>query len=320
VGDDAAVVRAAGALSVTSVDAMIDGVHFRLADGWINAEQVGWRAVAGALSDLAAMGAAPGEAYVVLGVPRGMSEEQALTVMRGAGELARQTGTALVGGDVVTAPALTVAVTVVGWAQSEEELVGRNGARPGDLVGVTGELGGAGAALALLEGRASAGEALAGETLEGQTPTQDAAGCVERLRRPLPRLREGRALAAAGVHAMIDLSDGLASDAAHIGRASSAALQIALEQLPLQAGVAAVSEALGEPAWRLAAGAGEDYELCVCVGAEDRVRVQEALAQVGGVGITWVGEVLAGTPETPPGVVLRQDGKRYELAGWEHRW
>jgi thiamine-monophosphate kinase len=304
------VVRAAGPLSVTSVDAMVDGVHFRLADDWTNAEQVGWRALAGALSDLAAMGVAPGEAYVVLGVPRGMPEERALGVIRGARELARKTSTALVGGDVVLAPALMVAVTVVGWAQSEEELIGRTGARPGDLVGVTGKLGSAGAGLAVLEGRAAT----------GAVPAQSAATCVERLRQPMPRLHEGRALAAAGVHAMIDLSDGLASDAGQIGRSSGVRLEIDLQALPLDEGVAQVSAALGEPPWRLAAGAGEDYELCVCVAPQEREGIERALASNGDMGITWVGRVLAATAEAPPGVTLLEDGERRVLEGWEHRW
>ena len=110
---------------------------------------------------------------------------------------------------MVAAPSLTVSVTVVGWADDERELVYRSGAQAGDLIGVTGELGGTGAALAMLE--------------RGLAPEQWPAGgqaLLERLRRPLPRLREGRALARAGAHAMIDLSDGLASDAAQLARAS----------------------------------------------------------------------------------------------------
>jgi thiamine-monophosphate kinase len=295
---------------VTSVDAMVDGVHFRLKDGqgrgWASAEQVGWRALAGALSDLAAMGVAPGEAYMVLGLPHGMEEKRAIELVRGARALAQKTGTAMVGGDVVASPVLSVTVTVIGWAQSEAEVIGRDGALPGDLIGVTGKLGGAGAGLAVLEGRASA-----------RAGTHDA---VERLLRPIPRLAEGQALAASGARAMIDLSDGLATDAAHVGRMSEAVLEVDLRKLPLGAGVAAVGEELGVPAWQLAAAAGEDYELCVCVPAARRAHTEEALARAGGAGITWVGKVAACSRETPAGAVLLEDGQTRPLEGFEHRW
>ncbi len=315
-GDDAAVVRA-GALCVTSVDAMIEGVHFRLKDeaagGWATPAEVGWRALAGALSDLAAMGVAAGEAYIVLGLPPGLGEERALELVRGARELARRTGTAIVGGDAVGAPALMVAVTVIGWADDEAEVVGRDGALPGDLVGVTGRLGGAGAGLAVLEGRV--------RTREEQASTHPAMRtALQRVRRPMPRLAEGRALATAGAHAMIDLSDGLAGDAGQVGRMSGAVLEIALDALPIDAGVAEVSGELGVPAWQLGAGAGEDYELCVCVAPQKRKATEEALARAGGVGITWVGQVAESSPRTLPGVVLLEGGRQRALEGFEHRW
>jgi thiamine-monophosphate kinase len=277
VGDDAAVVRAGGKLCVTSVDAMVEGVHFRLDDGSSSPFDIGWRALTGALSDLAAMGAAPGEAYIALGVSSGVGERGALELMRGALELAAATGTVLAGGDVVRAPVLTACVTVVGWADDERELVGRDGALVGDLVGVTGRLGG-------------------------------------RPRRPLPRLREGRALARGGAHAMIDISDGLASDARHIGVSSGVCLQIELEQLPLDADV---------PSSERAATAGEDYELCFCVAPEDRARTEDALrttvaqrAPERAPEVTWIGHVSDG----PPGASLRHGGLERRLDGFEHRW
>jgi thiamine-monophosphate kinase len=302
IGDDAAVIRARP-WCVVSVDAMVDGVHFRLREDWATPADVGHRALAGALSDLAAMGAEPGEACLVLGLPPGFGEEQALELVRAAKNLAGETGTTIVGGDVVVAPVLTVSFTAVGWAEREQELVGRDGAQAGDLIGVTGRLGGAGAGLAVIEGRVDR--------------TELTRIALARARRPLPRLKEGRALAAAGVHAMIDLSDGLATDAGHLGRASGVCLQVDLEALPLDTGVAQICAQLGVPAWRLAAGAGEDYELCFCVAPEDRACSQGALRAAGGVGVSWIGEVVKGDP----GATLF-DGERgtVPLEGFEHSW
>jgi thiamine-monophosphate kinase len=307
-GDDAAVVRARP-FAVVSLDTMVEGIHFRLGAGQASAAEVGHRALASALSDLAAMGADAGEAYLALGLPRGLSEADALALVRGAAALARETGTQIAGGDVVAAPALSVSVTVVGWAEREQELVGRDGARAGDLVGVTGALGAAAAALALREAPAGALEA-AGEA---------GAAVLARAREPWPRLKEGRALAAAGASAMIDLSDGLATDAGHIGRMSGACLRVQLARLPLAEGVGEVCAmaAIGLDAHELVASGGEDYELCFCVPARLRASVEASLERAGGSPVTWVGEVLA----EPPGVrLVAGDGSEVRLHGFEHAW
>jgi thiamine-monophosphate kinase len=302
-GDDAAVIRGSAVCAV-SVDTIVDGTHFRLRDGWATPAEVGHRALASALSDLAAMGARAGEAYVALGLPRELGEHEALALVRGAAALARTTGTAIAGGDVVAAPALTVCVTVVGWADDERELIGRDGAVAGDLVGVTGALGAPAAALAVLEGRTARDTAAAGRVLA-------------RMRAPEPLLREGRALAGAGVHAMIDLSDGLAVDAAHIARASGVGVCVALDRLPLAPGVAEVCAELALEPWRLAAAGGEDYELCFTVAADSRRRIEDAVAACGDRVITWIGEVSAGAGELS---LLDGRGAEVRLSGFEHRW
>jgi thiamine-monophosphate kinase len=276
-GDDAAVVRAR-ALAVTSIDTVVDGVHFSLATH--TPADVGWKALATALSDLAAMGAEPGEAYVSLVLPGGF--DGALELVDGMEELAGRHGATIAGGDVVAGPVLTVAVSVTGWAEREEELVGRDGARPGDLVGVTGELGGSEAGRRLLE-----------------RGVREPSDLVRRHLRPEPRLAEGRALALAGATAMIDLSDGLATDAGHVAARSGVGLRIALERIPRPEGVSAEAAASG----------GDDYELLFTIPPAQRKAAEAAAA------VAWLGEVDAGG-----GLVLvGEDGLPVGgLTGYEH--
>ncbi len=250
---------------MTSIDAMVEGVHFKLGDGWATPAEVGRRALAGALSDIAAMGADGGEAFVALALPPGFAEEDALALALAADELALATGTAIAGGDVVAGPALAVTVSVTGWLPAGREPVGRDGAAPGELVAVTGSLGAGRAALELMGGAVA------------RTPETEPA--LERARAPWPRLAEGRALAAAGASAMIDVSDGLAADAAQLARASAVGLRLRLEDVPVAEGVAAVAGALGADPAALAAAGGEDYELLVCAPAERREALERALAR-----------------------------------------
>jgi thiamine-monophosphate kinase len=275
-GDDAAVVRAR-ALAVTSIDTVVDGVHFSLATH--SPADVGWKALATALSDVAAMGADPGEAYVSLVVPREF--EGAVELVSGMEELAAECDTTIAGGDVVSGPVLTVSVTVTGWADDDQPLVGRDGARPGQLIGVTGELGGSEAGrLELEQGRRSP--------------------LAERHLRPRPRLAEGRALAAAGATAMIDLSDGLATDAGHLAAASGAELRIELAALPCAPGV--------DP--RAAATGGDDYELLFTIDSGARAGAEGAVA------VTWLGDVRAGEGL----VLLDAAGRPLEgMRGFEHQ-
>lgn len=233
--DDAAVVDVPGGGSVVvSVDSVVEGVHVDLSV--CSPADVGWKSLMRALSDLAAMGAAPLGALVALCVPGGSGEgETAVGVMSGVASASAASGCPVVGGDVSAAGELVVAVTVLGTLNGGGSAVPRSGARAGDAVLVTGPCGLSAAGLREL--RAGSGS-----------------GAGEAYRRPVARLREGAAARQAGAHAMIDVSDGLALDLHRLADASG--VGFVLDEVPVAEG-ATLEEALG---------GGEDYELVIAVG------------------------------------------------------
>lgn len=270
IGDDSAVL-AGGRLIAT--DLLVEGVHFR--SDWASPADVGFKALAVNLSDIAAMGGSPESAVVAAALPLdrpGLADD----LLAGLIEGAEQFACPLVGGDTSTGPELFIAVTVTGWS---ERPVLRSGAGPGETVFVTGPLGAAAAALALL----GAGE-----------PAPNAA-C---LHRPLPRLDEGRAAAAAGATAMLDLSDGLAADLPRIARASAVAIEVDPDAIPVAEGATAEQ----------AVGGGDDYELCFTAPDPDAVRAVFAKA-----GLREPVEI--GATSSGSGALL---GGRPLEGGWEH--
>jgi thiamine-monophosphate kinase len=296
-GDDAAVTAPAG-VTATSVDAVVDGVHFRRRT--FPPAAIGAKALAAALSDLAAMGAAPGEAYVQVGLPADIGEDEVLGIADGLATAARAAGVAVAGGDVVASPVLFLAVTVVGHAEREDELLTRAGARPGDALIVTGPLGGAAAGLLLLERP---------ELAAGLDP---ALGDELRARQlePRARLEAGAALARAGASAMIDLSDGLAGDAGHLAAAGSVRLELA--SVPAARGVAEVAAAAGDDPEEFVARAGEDYELLAAVPAGRLQAAIDALMESGS------DPAVIGGVETGEGVVLRgATGRELNVRGYD---
>jgi thiamine-monophosphate kinase len=239
--DDAAVLEVPGGGSlVVSMDSTVEGVHVDLA--LCQPADVGWKALMGALSDLAAMGARPLGALVALCVPEGGGTgDLAVGVMEGVAEASRASGCPVVGGDVSSASNLVVSVTVLGTVEGGEP-VPRDGARPGDLVLVTGPCGGSAAGLRVL--RAAGGGGGANASLAAA------------YRRPVARLAEGMVARLAGAAAMMDVSDGLALDLHRLATASG--VGFALDDVPVVAG-ATLDEALG---------GGEDYELVLVIGPD----------------------------------------------------
>jgi thiamine-monophosphate kinase len=234
---------------VVTQDALVDGVHFRL--DWLSWRDLGWRAAAVNLSDLAASGADPEGLIVTLAAPADTVVDDILELYAGIA----QTGVPVLGGDTSRAAQLVLSVTAVGRSA---RVPGRAGARPGDGVVVTGPLGVAGAAFR-----------------------------HETFVRPPLRLAEGRELAA-HAHALLDVSDGLAVDAAHIASRSGCRIAIELERVPLAPGAALED-----------VGFGEDYELLAAVAEPTRFAV-------------------IGRCEEGEGVAVTLNGEPYELGGWEH--
>ncbi|MDH4044434.1 MAG: thiamine-phosphate kinase, partial [Gemmatimonadota bacterium] len=217
VGDDAALITVDGVRLAFSCDLAVEGRHFRLE--WLTATEVGWRACAAALSDLAAVAAEPLGVLAAVGVPDGLDGEFLQWLMDGIVRAAGAAGAELWGGDLVRAPQVTIDVTVVGRA---ERAVRRRGARPGDGLWVTGQLGAPRAAVAAWEA--------------GLHP---APGLRERFAHPVPRIAESWWLRDHGATAMIDLSDGLVGDAGHLAAASGVRVEIAAERVPVHPAVEA---------------------------------------------------------------------------------
>ena len=273
-GDDGAVLDVpAGMKIVVSTDTSVENVHFRRA--WLSPEEIAFRAGAAAISDLAAMGAMPLAMTVALTLPESW-REQSMALADGIAIIARDTNTPIVGGDLTTGSELSIGVTVLGTVR--HPLV-RSGAMAGDVLWVTGRLGGPVLALEAFE--------------RGDTPKP-----IHRHRfaRPVPRLHEAQWLAEHGATAAIDISDGVVSDAGHLAAASRKEISIDLDRLPLIDGASA----------DVAARSGEEYELLVT--GPSTIDAREFEREFG-IPLTLIGMVGRAGADGP-GVVTRVDGAR----------
>jgi thiamine-monophosphate kinase len=272
VGDDAAAWRSQSSIELATVDAMVQDVHFSLdTTSW---QELGWKSLAINLSDIAAMGGVPRYALVALGLPEDTRVEDVSRLYEGMIDLARQTRTAIVGGNISRSPVVSVTTTVLG-SSLDSRILRRSTARPGDTIAVTGYPGSAAAGLEMLR--------------NGIKLPHDAEQYLRTaFLRPTPRLAEGQALVKAGVKTAIDVSDGLLSDLRHICEASQVSARIDSDKLPIHP---AVAEHFGEKARGLALSGGEDYELLFTAEASTIKRLKSEIGQV-----TAIGKITAGKP------------------------
>lgn len=278
-GDDAALVILGGQRLAFSCDLMLEDRHFRLA--WLEPEEIGWRAGAAALSDLAAVAAEPAGLLVTVGVPAERAGDFLVRVMDGLADAAVAAGATVWGGDLVRSDRVLADVFVVGLADRPVE---RRGAAPGDGLWVTGRLGAPHLAVAAW--------------LAGRTPEPRARA---RYARPVPRVAEARWLRDHGATAMIDVSDGLVGDAGHLAAASGVALVVDADRVPAHAAVSAVEAALV---------GGEEYELLVTLPRKFGEADAAEFRQRFDLELTQVGSATAGG-----GVTVLRDGQPVAVQG-----
>jgi thiamine-monophosphate kinase len=304
IGDDAAVLRPrAGFDLVITSDLMVEGVDFRLEGGWTSPRDLGHKALAVSLSDAAAMGAQPRFCLLSVGVPRARWRGRFMEEFYdGVRALAEAHGVRIIGGDTSRSPGGVVIDSIVLGEVRRGRALMRGGARAGEQIFVTGALGGAAGGLKILESAAV-----------GTSRGRAGRGLMQRQRRPEPRVEWGALLGEKGLAtSLIDLSDGLSSDLAHVCRESGVGARLDASQLPLdpllaQAGVDA------DEALKLALDGGEDFELLFTA---DSRRASRLPREVGGVPFTRVGEVTGERGK----VRLVRDGKARLLkpGGFEH--
>ena len=302
IGDDAAVWEYPAATVVSTTDTMVEGTHFDTrTTGW---SDLGWKAMASNLSDVASMGCEPTFALVTLGLRGDIPVDGLQAMYAGMMDACERFGGALVGGDVVRSDAFFVTVALEGIAESGAEVMSRSAARTGDLVAVTGDVGASAGGLRILldpDAAARGANAAARRRL------------VNRHNRPTPRVSEGLALREAGVRCAMDVSDGLTADLAKLCAASGAAAVVRADAVPVDP---ALRAAFPDEWLDMALGGGEDYELLICADERTMNAARERL----GDGLTVVGEIEPRRAGDARVRVVGADGEAIEVAsgGWEH--
>ena len=308
IGDDAAIwEEVGGSFAIATVDAMVEGVHFTGATtDWYD---LGWKAMASNISDIAGMGGAPSYALVALGARGDQEVEAVLDFCRGMASISASYGVAVVGGDTVSSPLTMVSITLLGQTTGGRRpdgslpVLSRFEAKPGELVAVTGQIGSSAGGLDLL--------------LHRQRPLPERfKPLLDAHRRPMPRVQEGQLLVKAGLRCGMDLSDGLVGDLTRICRASGVAAEIDVEKLPIDP---LLIEAVGERATELALSGGEDYEL-LCTGPAEVLEQARLLLDSIGTPLTIVGRLDEPVAGRLPITLIDAEGRAYspKKSGWEH--
>jgi len=306
VGDDAAAVELAGSdkLLLFTCDMLAEGVHFRRAWPGLNGENLGWKALAINISDIAAMGGRPTFALVSLALPGEMEVDFVDQVYSGLLRCAKEYGVTIAGGDSVGSPqGVVIDVSLLGEVEKERVLC-RSGARPGNLICITGPLGAAAAALHILNCRAG-------------VPAPAEEQLIARLLQPRPRLAEGQALAATGlVSAMMDLSDGLGDDLPRLCQESKVGARLFAEKIPIHPDCVATCQQMGLNPLDMALRGGEDYELFFTTAAENLPAIAAALERAAACAPIAIGE----TTTAEDGIqIVHPDGKSTPLPeGFSH--
>jgi thiamine-monophosphate kinase len=291
IGDDAACWKNSSAYTLATTDCLVDGVHFKTGQSsWSN---LGWKALAVNMSDIAAMGGTPEYTLVTLGLPEDVLVEDVLQMYEGMLEISNRFGVAIAGGDITASQTLFISIAVNGSSDGKPLL--RAGVKPGDLIALTGYTGLAAAGRKLLESNKA----------ELDSPS------VHAFLKPSPRLAEGKLILESGGHACIDISDGLAADLGHICQASKVGAVIHVDKIPIHPELK--SEFPGQ-ALDLALGGGEDYELLFTAPAEVIARIKVKSQTL----VSIIGEIVAGNSGHVR--ILDRAGEEYHLKnpGWNH--
>lgn len=304
-GDDAAVLTPGSGELVLSTDLLIEGVHFTR--GTASARDVGAKAIAVNVSDIAAMGASPRSALLALGLSPEVDAAWAMELFGGVRTACDEYACWLVGGDLSRSDRVVLSVTLVGHVAAGRAVT-RSGARVGDRILVTGSLGGSAGGLALSR--------VAPSSLGSALGTAWARALLDAHVRPVARVGEGQVLAASGASAMMDVSDGLALDLSRLCRESGVGARLRADSVPVSAELDALTGVIPDiDPLALALGGGEDYELLVTMASRDVPGAVRQLRDRFGVALTDIGEIVE------EGLtILEHDGADRALAaeGWQH--